>query len=201
MFTRLSLLAGMTWTVACATTPGSLQLLPEPTFVAPAPAEAAPAPAPIEAASELASAWRPADLAAPTEPRDVTAASPVAVLGSPTTASPRPADAALPPSSIAPEASPAVRAPADARLMGATLAITGVIAARAARAGVEPVDREASAGAEEITDADRASRPAIRTAPLPARADAAGGDGGAPLWSTQALLSAIAPSTHEGPHV
>ena len=71
MFTRLSLLAGMTWTVACATTPGSLQLLPEPTFVALAPAEAAPAAAPIEAASELASAWRPADLAAPTGPRDV----------------------------------------------------------------------------------------------------------------------------------
>ena len=71
MFTRLSLLAGMTWTVACATTPGSLQLLPEPTFVAPAPAEAAPAPAPIETAGELASVWRPADLAAPTGPRDV----------------------------------------------------------------------------------------------------------------------------------
>lgn len=33
MLTRLSLIAGMTWTVACATNQGSPQLLPEPTFV------------------------------------------------------------------------------------------------------------------------------------------------------------------------
>lgn len=36
--------------------------------------------------------------------------------------------------------------------------------------------------------------------PLPGRADGAGDDG-APLWSTQDLLSAIAPPTHEGTHV
>lgn len=47
MLTRLSLIAGMTWTVACATTPGSLLLMPEPTFIevetaAPPPAAASP---------------------------------------------------------------------------------------------------------------------------------------------------------------
>ena len=42
MLTRLSLIAGMTWTVACAATPGSLQLLPEPTFIVLATPDAPP---------------------------------------------------------------------------------------------------------------------------------------------------------------